>query len=98
MSSLNRQSFLNMNSLRPSIAILVKNCYSTQSRLFVVRRTGIASKEGDPVSMEIYDIRVMHLINMLIEILSNQYSANFNVMGYGDDISAARNLQDVRRW
>ena len=48
--------------------------------------------------MEIYDIRVMHLINMLIEILSNQYSANFNVMGYGDDISAARNLQDVRRW
>lgn len=64
----------------------------------MVRRTGITSKEGDPVSMEIYDIRVMHLINMLIEILSNQYSANFNVMGYGDDISAARNLQDVRRW
>ena len=64
----------------------------------MVRRTGITSKEGDPVSMEIYDIRVMHLINMLIEILSNQYSANFNVMGYGDDFSAARNLQDVRRW
>lgn len=74
LNSLNRQSFLNMNSLCLSIAIFVKSCYSNQSRLFVVRLTGIASKEGtnqgDPVSMEIYDIRVTHLINMLIEILS----------------------------
>ena len=73
LNSLNRQSFLNMNSLCLSIAIFVKSCYSNQSRLFVVRLTGIASKEGtnqgDPVSMEIY-IRVTHLINMLIEILS----------------------------
>ena len=35
---------------------------------------------------------------MLTDILSNEYSANVNVMGYADDFSAAGNLQDLRRW
>ena len=35
---------------------------------------------------------------MLIDILSNEYSVNVNVTAYADDFSAARNLQDLRRW
>ena len=91
----------NISYLCPSIAIFVKNCYSTPSRLFIVGGTEITSREGiiqnDPVSMSIYGIGVTPLINMLIDILSNEYSANGNVMAYADDFSAARNLQDVRR-
>ena len=48
--------------------------------------------------MAIYGIRVTPLINMLIDILPNEYSANINVMFYADDFSAAGNLQDLRRW
>ena len=51
-----------------------------------------------PVSMVINGIGITALINMLIEILLNEYSANANVMVYADDFSAARNSQDLRRW
>ena len=102
-NSLNRHSFLhNISYLCPSIAIFVKNCYSTPSRLFIVGGTEITSRQGttqgDLVSMAIYGIVVTPLINMLIDILSNEYSANVNVMAYADDFSAAGNLKDLRRW
>ena len=48
--------------------------------------------------MAIYGIGVIPLISMLIDILSNEYSANVKVMAYADDLSAAGNLQDLRRW
>ena len=35
---------------------------------------------------------------MLIRILSNEYSANVNVIAYADDFPAVGNLQDLRRW
>ena len=70
--------------------------------LFIVGGTEIESKEwatqGDPVSMAIYGIGVTPLINMLVDILSNEYSANVNVVAYRDDFSAAGNLQHLRRW
>ena len=47
--------------------------------------------------MAIYGVRVTLLINMLIDILPNEYSANINVILYADDFSAAENLQDLRR-
>ena len=48
--------------------------------------------------MAIYGVKVTPLINMLIDILSNEYSFNVNVMAYADDFSAAGNLRDLRRW
>ena len=48
--------------------------------------------------MTIYSIEVTPLINMLIDILSNEYSSNIDVMADADDFSAARDLQDLRRW
>ena len=35
---------------------------------------------------------------MLIHILPNEYSANFNVTANADDFSAAGNLKNLRRW
>ena len=60
---MNRQLFLNNISYScPSVAIFVKNCYSTPLRLFKVGATEITLREGttqgDPVSMAIYDIGV----------------------------------------
>ena len=102
-NSLNRQSFLhNISYLCPSVAIFVKNCYSTPLRLFIVGGIETTSKEGttqgDPVSMAIYGIGVTPLINMLIDILSNKHSTNVNVMAYADDFSTSGNLRDLRRW
>ena len=100
-SSLNRQSFLhNISYLGLSVAIFVKNCYSTPSRLFIIGGTEITLREGatqgDSASMAIYGIGVTPLISMLIDILSNEYSAN--VMAYPDDSSAAGNLQVLKKW
>ena len=39
--------------------------------------------------MVINGIGITALINMLIDILLNEYSANVNVMVYADDFSAA---------
>ena len=102
-SSLNRQSFLhNISYLCRSIAIFVRNCNSTPSRLLIVGGTEITSREEtarvDLVSMAIYGIGVKPLINILIPILSNEYSASVNVQVYPDDFSAAWNLQGLRRW
>ena len=69
---------LNISYLCPSIAIFVKNCYSTPSRLFIVVGTEITPRErttqSDPVPMAIFGTGVIPLINMLIDILSNEYS------------------------
>ena len=45
--------------------------------------------------MVIYGIGVTPLLNMLTDILSNEY---VNVMAYPDDFSAAGNLQNLRKW
>ena len=102
-SSLYGQSFLhNISYLCPLIVIFVKNCYSTPSRLFIVGGREVTSREGttqgDPVSMAIYGIGVTALTNILIAILSNEYTTNVNIMAYADELSAAGNLQDLRRW
>ena len=60
---------------------------------FIVVETKITLKERPaqvvPVSMVINGIGITALINMLIDILLNEYSANVNVMVYADDFSAA---------
>ena len=71
-------------------------------KTFHWRRNRNYIKEGttqvDPVSIAIYGVGVTPLIIMLIRILSNEYSANVNVIAYADDFPAVGNLQDLRRW
>ena len=84
LNSLNRQSFLHISHLSPSIVTYVKNCYWTLSRLLIVGGTEITSMEGttqgDSVSIAIYGIGVTPLTNMLIAILSKECRANVNVV------------------
>ena len=56
------------------------------------------TSKGDPVSMAIYCIEVTLLINMLIHVLANEYSAISNVTAHADDFPAAGNLKNLRRW
>ena len=102
-NSLNRESFLhNITYLCPPLSIFVRNCYSLPSRLFMIGGMELLSKEGttqgDPVSMIIYGIGVTPLINMLIEVLINEYKVTVNVLAYADDFSAAGRIQDLRIW
>ena len=48
--------------------------------------------------MTIYGIGITPLINMLIDIPSNEYSGKVNVITYTVDFSAAGHLQDLKRW
>ena len=47
--------------------------------------------------MAVYSVGVTPLISMLIDIPSNEYSANVHAMAYADDFSAAGNLQDLKK-
>ena len=84
LNSLNRQSFLHISHLSPSIVTYVKNCYWTLPRLLIVGGTEITSMEGttqgDSVSIAIYGIGVTPLTNMLIAILSKECRTNVNVV------------------
>ena len=102
-SPLNRESFLhNITYLCPPLSIFVRNFYSLPSRLFMIGGMEMLSKEGttqgDPVSMIIYGIGVTPLINMLIEVLINEYKVTVNVLAYADDFSVAGRIQDLRIW
>ena len=56
----------------PSIARHVKNCYSVDSRLFIIGGGEIQNMEGttqgDPAAKVIYAIAIIPLILMLVEI------------------------------
>ena len=72
-NSINRNGFLhNVEAICPSIAQYVKNCYSVNSRLFIIAVGEIQSMEGttqgDPAAMVIYPIAIIPLILMLVEI------------------------------
>ena len=68
-NSVNRKIFLhNINVVCPSISIYVQNCYTLQSRLFIIGRTEIQSSEGTTqgcsVTMPIYALSVIALMLM----------------------------------
>ena len=47
--------------------------------------------------MAVYSVGVTPLISMLIDIPSNECSANVHAMAYAVDFSAAGNLQDLKK-
>ena len=71
-NSLNRKLFLhNVKVICPVIATFVINCYSLDSRLFIIGGGEIKSREGttqrDPVAMAIYAIAIIPFLLILIE-------------------------------
>ena len=86
-NSLNRKAMVhNMKFLCPAMAIYVKNCYGTPSRLFVFGGKEIKSAEGttqgDPCAMPAYGIGIMPFLACIKPINLE----NVKQLAYADDI------------
>ena len=86
-NSINKNVFLhNVEVTCPSIARHVKNCYSVDSRLFIIGGGEIQNMEGttqgDPAAKVIYAIAIIPLILMLVEIKiqDNNYTKTAHVL------------------
>ena len=69
-NSLNRKAMVhNMKFLCPAMAVYIKNCYNSPSRLFVLGGQEIASSEGttqgDPTAMPGYGIGIMPFLSCI---------------------------------
>ena len=66
-NALNRAVMLhNIKYLCPSMAIYIRNCYSTSSRLFVAGKEILSSEgitQGDPVAMPVYAVGISSIIS-----------------------------------
>ena len=101
-NSINRNVFLhNVEVICPSIARYVKNCYSFNSRLFIIGGGEIQSMEGttqgDPAAMVIYVIAIIPLIFMLVEIRM-QDNNHTKTAAYADDLTVAGPINQIRIW
>ena len=98
-NSLNRKAMVhNMKYLCPALAIYIKNCYGTPSRLFVSGGVEISSSEGttqgDPTAMPAYGIGIMPFLS---KIKPNDLAAVKHV-AYADDIGGGSKLAEIRAW
>ena len=101
-NSINRNVFLhNVEVICPSIARYVKNCYSVNSRFFIIGDGEIQSmegtKQGDPAAMVIYAIAIIPLILMLVEIRM-QENNHTETTAYADDLTVAGPIHQIRIW
>ena len=98
---LNRKVLLhNIRYQCPPMAIYIRNCYSTPSRLFVLGGVEILSSEGttqgDPLAMPVYAIG----ITPLLEVIKPSTSGDHGVKhaAFADDLGGAGELWHLRRW
>ena len=101
-NSINKNVFLhNVEVICPSIARYVKNCYSVNSRLFIIGGGEIQSTEGttqgDPAAMVIYAIAIIPLIFMLVEIRM-QDNNHTKTAAYAGDLTVAGPIDQIRIW
>ena len=101
-NSINRNVFLhNVEVICPSIARFVKNCYSVNSRLFIIGGGEVQSVEGttqgDPAAMVIYATGIAPLILMLVEIRM-QDNNHTKTAAYADDLTVAGPIVQIRIW
>ena len=101
-NSINRNVFLhNVEVICPSIARYVKDCYSINSRLFIIGGGEIQSMEGTtqghPAAMVTYAVAIIPLILMLIEI-SMQDNNYTKTAAYAYDLTVAGPIDQIRIW
>ena len=99
----NRKVFLhNISVVCPAIAIYVKNCYSSPSRLFIIGGCEIKSSEGttqgDPIAMAVYAIAIIPLMLMILEITNQLPDTKTKMAAYADDFSAAGSIENLMYW
>ena len=101
-NSINKNVFLhNVEVICSSVARYVKNCYSVNSRLFIISSGEIQSMEGttqdDPAAMVIYAVAIIPLILMLVEIRM-QDNNHTKAAAYADDLTVAGPIDQIRIW
>ena len=86
-------------ALYPAIAIFVKNCYQSTTRLFVIGGKELRSREGttqgDPMGMAIYAIAIPPLLDILIATTVDERS---KMTAFVDDVSARGKIESFREW
>ena len=97
-NSLNRAVLLhNIQFLYPPMAIYIRNCYNTPSRLSVLGGTEISSsegtKQGDALAPPVYAIGIMPIMEAIKSDDRVKHLAFAD-----DDLSGAGNLASLRRW
>ena len=97
-NSLNRNALLhNIQYLCPQIAIYVRNCYKTPSRLFIAGGKELSSSEGttqgDPLAMPAYGIGILPLL-----LLIRGDDEKLKHVAYADDIGGGSRLQNLKSW
>ena len=98
--SLNRNAMLhNIKYLCPHLAMYVKNCYGSSSRLFVYGGKELLSEEGttqgDPLAMHSYGIGILPFLSIIKTELHN---INMKHVAYADDIGGGSNLTMLKNW
>ncbi len=98
-NSLNRKAMVhNMQYLCPPMAMYIKNCYGTPSRLFVLGGKEICSDEGstqgDPSAMPSYGIGILPFL-VVIKPTSEE---TLKHLAYADDLGGGSKLPRLRQW
>ena len=101
-NSINRNVFLhNISTICPLVSIYAHNCYSVQTRLFIIGGGELKSTkgttQGDPIAMEVYAIAIIPLILTMVE-LTNKTDSTTKTAAYADDITVAGKLVHLKYW
>ena len=97
----NREAFIvTVKIICPAFTTFASNCYSTSSRLFIIRGGELKSTEGktqwDPIAMITQEIAAIPLIQMIIQIMHDQSGNISKLITYADDFIAARTLEEMK--
>ena len=85
----------------PPLATILSNIYRAPSRLFITGGMELSSEEGTtqgcPLSMAMYALSTVPLINKCQRVLSNDVYPRAVQVWYADDVAAGGNLKPLRK-
>ena len=101
-NSINRKAMIhNIQYLCPPMAMYMKNCYGTASRLFIAGGQEIESAEGstqgDPLAMPAYGIGILPLL-FDIKPADESERKKIKHVAYADDLGGGSKLVKIREW
>ena len=99
---MNRQAMIhNIQYLCPPMAIYMRNCYGTKSRLFIAGGKEIESAEGttqgDPLAMPGYGLGILPLL-MDIKPTEETEKKKMKHVAFADDLGGGSKLVKLRDW